>query len=190
MSANSEDCVPVCFDAFEPLKSEEVYDYLTNASTKYGQKLSTLPPVQPKEGTVFLYYLGSDKSEWDLKKRKLRYCAGCISCCFNFSIILLIVIMLILTFRCDQYRWVHKGTYSIKLKSYEIKKKNSMIDVVDGRKGDERFRRHEYWGLGPYYILHYMGDSSIFKSFRHRNSKISNKPFVTSAPHVKEKVHA
>ena len=65
-----------------------------------------------------------------------------------------------------------------------------MVDVegeVKG-KGDNCFRRHEYWDSGPFFILHYIGDSTVFKGFKHRNSKVQTKPFVTSAPHVKEKV--
>lgn len=64
-----------------------------------------------------------------------------------------------------------------------------MIDVPeeDRRKGDSRFRRFEYWGMGSYFLLHYVGDSSVFVSFRHRSCKVATKPFVTSAPHVKKK---
>lgn len=65
-----------------------------------------------------------------------------------------------------------------------------MIDSEDKKKGegDSRFRRHEYWGVGQFFLIHYFGDHTVFKSFRHHNSKIQEKPFVTSAPHVKEKV--
>ena len=41
--------------------------------------------------------------------------------------------------RCDQYSWVHKGTYSLKCSTFEIKKKNSMIDLEEEEKGDNRF---------------------------------------------------
>ena len=34
--------------------------------------LSNLPPVLPKEGQLFIYDLGDDKSLWESKKRKFR----------------------------------------------------------------------------------------------------------------------
>ena len=66
-----------------------------------------------------------------------------------------------------------------------------MIDMEEKKKGegDPRFRCHEYWGFSSMFILHYLGDHTVFKGFKHRNSKVKVKPFVTSAPHVKEKVN-
>lgn len=69
-------------------------------------------------------------------------------------------------------------------------KKNSVIDVKGSSAGDNRFRRYEYWGLGQKFVLHYMGDDTVFKGFEHRNSKHSRKPFVRNAPLVKNKVHS
>lgn len=67
-------------------------------------------------------------------------------------------------------------------------KKSSMIDLKDVPSGDERFHRHEYWGVDTLFILHYVGDCSIFEGFAHRNSKYK-RPFIRSAPCVKEKVN-
>ena len=36
--------------------------------------------------------------------------------------------------------------------------------------------------------MHYTGDHSVFKNFEHRGSKKNKKPFIRSAPFVKEKV--
>ena len=71
-----------------------------------------------------------------------------------------------------------------------MKKKSSTIDVPNENsgKGDDNFRRFEYWGIGPYFLVHYVGDSTVFEGFSHRNSKDTIKPFIRSAPHVKEKV--
>ena len=93
--------------------------------------------------------------------------------------------------RCDQYRWLHGGTYPIKLGDIRITKKSSSIDLEGNgsKNGDPRFRRFEYWGVGTHYILHYLGDNTIFKGFKHWNSKTSTKPFIRSAPHVKDKVY-
>ncbi|XP_019860322.1 PREDICTED: uncharacterized protein LOC109588615 [Amphimedon queenslandica] len=123
--------------------------------------ISSAPPVQPHGGTVFLYDLGDDDSKWNIRKRQLR---------------------------CDQYRWVHKGTYPVG--NDGLTKKNNVIDIKEKKKGegDKRFRRQEYWGVGQFFLIHYFGDHSIFKSFKHRSSKTNTKPFVTSAPRVKEKV--
>ena len=66
-----------------------------------------------------------------------------------------------------------------------------MIDLeVNGKEtGDKRFRRFEYWGIGSYFVLHYVGDHTLFVPFKHRNSQKQTKPFVIrSAPHVKDKV--
>ena len=71
-----------------------------------------------------------------------------------------------------------------------MKKKSSTIDVPNDNsgKGDDKFCRFEYWGIGPYFLVHYVGDSTVFEGFSHRNSKDTIKPFIRSAPHVKEKV--
>lgn len=94
--------------------------------------------------------------------------------------------------RCDQYRWVHKGTYTLKHETQshkiEIKKKSSAIDVENESKGDDGFRRFEFWGVGSFYMIHYVGDHTIYKSFAHRNSTKQQKPFIRSAPFVKDKV--
>ena len=69
-----------------------------------------------------------------------------------------------------------------------MKKKSSAIDSMDKKGGDNRFRRFEFWGIGTYFMLHYLGDDAVFQAFCHRNSKSTSKPFVRSAPHVKDKV--
>ena len=65
-----------------------------------------------------------------------------------------------------------------------------MIDLAscEKDKGDKRFRRFEYWGLGPFYLLHYTGDHTVYEGFQHRNSTKPGKPFIRSAPHVKRMV--
>ena len=65
--------MPVRSDAFDNLESAEVYDLLSNADAVYKDKLSTAPPVQTTGGSVFLYHLGENESEWDSNKKKLRY---------------------------------------------------------------------------------------------------------------------
>ena len=80
----------------------------------------------------------------------------------------------------------------MKLESLEFKfrKKSSAIDLnsVDN-KGDNRFRRFEYWGIGSYFMLHHVGDDTLYQGFSHRNRKNdTSKPFVRLAPHVKDKV--
>lgn len=65
-----------------------------------------------------------------------------------------------------------------------------MIDCehLNRKRGDPAFRREEYWGVGPYFLIHYYGDHTVFKGFKHRNSKSNTNQFVTTAPYVKEKV--
>jgi len=74
--------------------------------------------------------------------------------------------------------------------SFEFRKKSGAIDLdTEDKRGDSSFRRFEYWGIGSYFLLHYIGDNTLFKGFSHHNRKNDkSKPFVRSAPHVKEKV--
>ena len=91
----------------------------------------------------------------------------------------------------DVISTIHKGTYPIKHDSgIVMKKKSSVIDVPNDNsgKGDDRFHRFEYWGIGPYFLVHYVGDCTVFEGFCHRNSNDTIKPFIRSASHVKEKV--
>ena len=69
-------------------------------------------------------------------------------------------------------------------------KKYSVIDTIEkkGDSGDERFRRYEYWGIASCYLIHYVGDHSIYKPFCHRNSTKQERPFIRSAPFVKKEV--
>ena len=38
----------------------------------YPDTLDANPPIQPKGGTMFLYDLGLDEAQWEVKKKKLR----------------------------------------------------------------------------------------------------------------------
>uniref|UniRef100_A0A1X7V0E4 Uncharacterized protein n=1 Tax=Amphimedon queenslandica TaxID=400682 RepID=A0A1X7V0E4_AMPQE len=104
--------------------------------------------IQPQGGQIYLYDLENNFSKWDNKTKQLR---------------------------CDQYRWVHKGTYTLKHETQshklEIKKKSSAIDVENETKGDDGFRRFEFYGVGSFYMIHYVGDHTIYKGFAHLNSK-------------------
>ena len=51
-----------------------------------------------------------------------------------------------------------------------------------------QFRRWEYWGFSSLFILHSTGDHTVFSGFAHRNSRKISRPFIRSAPYVKEKV--
>ena len=94
----------------------------------------------------------------------------------------------LLAYRCDQYKWVHKGTRTTVCESYAIKKKSASIDVKEKEIGDSSFKRMEYWGIESFYLVHYLGDHTVFVPFEHRNSKSNTKPFIRSAPFIKEKV--
>jgi len=84
-----------------------------------------------------------------------------------------------------------RDSYTINCEDYAIKKKTASIDVKDMKNlhtGNNSFKRLEYWGVGSYFLLHYPGDHTFFVQFKHRNSKKNTKPFVKSAPFIKEKV--
>ena len=55
--------------------------------------------------------------------------------------------------RCDQYKWVHKGTHTVIFEDYAIKKKTASIDVKDKEKatGKNSFKRPEYWGMESFF---------------------------------------
>ena len=59
--------------------------------------------------------------------------------------------------RCDQYNYLF---WKIRNKE-EIK--TSAMDVNDEGKqrGDNRFKRLEYWGIRSSYLIHYIGDHEI-----------------------------
>ena len=73
-SNSSLDCKIISSDANEALETGEVVDYLDNASITYKEFLNTSvnPPVQPKGGTLLLYDLGPDETQWESNKKKLR----------------------------------------------------------------------------------------------------------------------
>lgn len=116
-----------------------------------------------------------------------------LSCC---AYIIFILCLLLNCCRCDQYRWVSKGAFTVKcIGNIELKKRSNVIDAKDlgQRVGDTRFRRWEYWGncnsYSCFFTMHYTGDHSIYKPFPHRATTIKRGPFVCSAPIVKEKVY-
>lgn len=70
-------------------------------------------------------------------------------------------------FRCDQYRWVTKGVYTIKTKEYTLKKRSNAVDseMLPAEQGDARFHRWEYWGYRSLFAMHYTGDDSVYSLF-------------------------
>ena len=74
-SSPQSDCKILSSDLYGSLDYSQVVDYLENAGTTYKDYINTSesnPPVRPKGGTVFLYDLGFDEAQWELKKKKLR----------------------------------------------------------------------------------------------------------------------
>lgn len=53
------------------LDVNELIDFLEEVALGKDMIFST-PPVLPKEGELYVFDLGSDKSQWDQKKRKFR----------------------------------------------------------------------------------------------------------------------
>ena len=82
--------------------------------------------------------------------------------------------------------------YTLKSDQYTLKKRSNAVDSASlpVGEGDMNFRRWEYWGFGSFFVLHYTGNHNVFSSFAHRTAKAqqSQKPFIRSAPFVKEKV--
>ena len=82
------------------------------------------------------------------------------------------------------------GVYTVRCQDIALKKRSNAIDdeSCDRRKGNGNFHRWEYWGYKDLYLMHYTGDHTVFQAFKHRNSQKSKRPFIRSAPSVKEKV--
>ena len=64
--------VALSFSSLNSLSQDEVADIFFNAKDLYKDQISRAPPVQPKEGEIFLFDLGPDKSVWESYKRKFR----------------------------------------------------------------------------------------------------------------------
>ena len=63
------------------LDHSQVIDYLENADTMYKEYMNTVnanPPIQPKGGSVLIYDLGVDETQWEVKKKKLIKVSGII----------------------------------------------------------------------------------------------------------------
>lgn len=93
--------------------------------------------------------------------------------------------------RCDQYRWVHKGLYDVISSTVTLKKRSNVVDskqCSDRKQGNDQFHRWEYWGYKDFFMLHYTGDHTAYEPFEHRNAKHIKRPYIRSAPFVKEKV--
>lgn len=68
-----DDVRPIITKATDTLPVSEVYDIFCKATSEYACNISSLPPVQPRGATVFLFDLGDDEGQWEMKKKKLRF---------------------------------------------------------------------------------------------------------------------
>lgn len=66
-----EYCKPVCLDLFNNLSVDE-FKAVLQQFVASGETLSNIPPVLPKEGELYIFDLGSDTSQWEKTKKKLR----------------------------------------------------------------------------------------------------------------------
>ena len=72
VSVQSDGAILVKSGVHQQLDAREVHNFLKYAATKYINVISSAPPVQPPGGTVFLYDLGADETNWNALKRKMR----------------------------------------------------------------------------------------------------------------------
>ena len=81
-------------------------------------------------------------------------------------------IFFLINYRCDQYRWVTKGVYTINYNQQCLKKRSNAIDNANqcARVGQLDFRRWEYWGFNSFFVFNYTGDHAAYKLFSHRSS--------------------
>ena len=64
-------CEPVRVDLFNNLSVDELEGILQQFYAS-GKTSSTVPPVLPKEGELYIFDLGNDTSQWEKTKKKLR----------------------------------------------------------------------------------------------------------------------
>lgn len=69
-----EHCEPIRVDLFNNLQVGELESILQWFEIS-GKTLSTIPAVLPKEGELYIFDLGSDTSQWEKIKKKLRWVA-------------------------------------------------------------------------------------------------------------------
>ena len=122
----AEGCMPFSKKSSTNLTTKTVLSIFQKARTKYKAEFSKLPPVLPTGSQMFLYALGSNESLWETERKKLRY-----------VLIMKILKVMIICFRCDQYRWAHLGVYDIKYNGTELKKRCNAVDdgTCDRKKG-------------------------------------------------------
>uniref|UniRef100_A0A1X7VBC5 Uncharacterized protein n=1 Tax=Amphimedon queenslandica TaxID=400682 RepID=A0A1X7VBC5_AMPQE len=159
------DCNPYSRNLSDILEHDEVLRLFCTIYTQQ-QLLCRVPPVSPKGGELYIFDLVEDSTKWDSWKRK---------------------------FRCDQYRWVNKGVIDAKCSDgTTLKKRSNYIDRegLPRNKGDDPFRRWEFWGYGSSFILHYTGKDSIFNPFAHCGHRKDEtaRPFIRSGHFIKKKV--
>ena len=67
------DVRPIMEEVTDTLPVSEVHDVFCKATSDCASNISSLPPVQPRVATVFLFNLGDDEAQWELKKKKFRF---------------------------------------------------------------------------------------------------------------------
>ena len=71
--AENDDVRPIMEGVTDTLPVSKVHDVFCKATSDYAGNISSLPPVQPRGATVFLFNLGDDEAQWELKKKKFRF---------------------------------------------------------------------------------------------------------------------
>lgn len=149
---------------------QEIVDILASPDLA---KISTLPAVKPKGGSVFVYRCPDYDSRHDI--------------------------------RADQYLWCQQGTKKIPKEDPVLKRFYMYIrteapirNIYSKRpkktfaKYDVRFMKVEYELIDaedPLVLVHYIGDETVWKPFRHGNSVRNDRPFVrTMKSAVKRRV--
>ena len=63
--------IPIKYNCLENLAAEEIIEIFNNAVV-FQDKFSSVAPVRPTAGQIFLFDLGADKSQWEIRKKQLR----------------------------------------------------------------------------------------------------------------------
>lgn len=78
MKDNMNDKAVLFRDVNYNMDTGQVFELLSSAQLLPSPKFSTSPPVKPKGGQLYLFDLGNNSLNWDLRKKQFRHGILCV----------------------------------------------------------------------------------------------------------------
>jgi len=63
--------IPIKCNCLENLTAGQIFE-LFNDVAQHKDKISSVAPIRPTAGQIFLFDLGADKTQWEKRKKQLR----------------------------------------------------------------------------------------------------------------------